>query len=167
MKAARYVSTRLYFLCIDNQCRDPPGPEALAGWLIAGINSILICDIAVNTAQLGFIPANVFCVALYAYNIVGWRKQIKMHRLDRMSPGIDSRVGPEQVDHQCDSASPLPNKQRVLIQRFDVAELRLETLCCERSIPSFPDGHERSAYKHVDLRNLLSCPLNPQMVGCP
>jgi len=142
------------------------GQKRWQGWLVAGINSVLICDIAVNTAQLGFIPANVFCVALYAYNIVGWRKQIKMHRLDRISPGIDSRVAPEQVGHQGDSASPPPNKQRGMIHRPGIAELRLETLCCERSTLSFPNSHERSEYKHVDLRNLLSCPVNPQMVGC-
>ena len=53
------------------------GQKRWQGWLLAGVNSILICDIAVNTSQLGFIPANVFCIALYAYNIVGWRKQIK------------------------------------------------------------------------------------------
>src|SRR5215469_3950268 len=106
------------------------GQKRWQGWLIAGINSILICDIAVNTSQLGFIPANVFCVALYAYNIVGWRKQIKAHReLDR--------VKSEHVHHQYDSASHLPNKQRSLFGRPEIAELHWETFCCERSTPSF------------------------------
>jgi hypothetical protein len=53
------------------------GQKRWQGWLVAAVNSILICDIALNTSQLGFIPANVFCIALYAYNIVDWRKQIK------------------------------------------------------------------------------------------
>lgn len=53
------------------------GQRRWQGWVVATVNSILICDIAVNTSQLGFIPANVFCIALYAYNIVDWRKQIK------------------------------------------------------------------------------------------
>ena len=53
------------------------GQKRWQGWLVAVVNSILICDIAVNTSQLGFIPANVFCIAMYAYNIVDWRKQIK------------------------------------------------------------------------------------------
>jgi len=44
------------------------------GWVLAGANSVVVCLIARNTAQYGFIPANVFCLALYAYNIRSWRK---------------------------------------------------------------------------------------------
>jgi hypothetical protein len=134
------------------------GQKRWQGWLVAGINSILICDIAVNTSQLGFIPANLFCVALYTYNIVGWRKQIKAHReLDRLSPSTDSRSTPKHVDYQYDSASQPPNRLRVQIPRPDVPEFRLETFCCERSTPSSLDGHELSAGKYLDLRNILSC----------
>ena len=50
------------------------GKKRWEGWIVAGINSALICIIAVNTSQLGFIPANLFCLALYAYNIWEWRK---------------------------------------------------------------------------------------------
>jgi hypothetical protein len=31
--------------------------------------------IAIRTSQLGFIPANVFCIALYGINLRTWRKQ--------------------------------------------------------------------------------------------
>jgi hypothetical protein len=44
------------------------------GWVLAGLNSVIICMIARNTAQFGFIPANVFCLGLYAYNVRAWRK---------------------------------------------------------------------------------------------
>jgi hypothetical protein len=114
------------------------GQKRWQGWLVAGINSIVICDIAIRTSQFGFIPANLFCVALYAYNIVGWRKQIKLHRgFDRLSTSIDPRATHEHIDHRYDSASQAPNEQRVLISRPVAAELRLETPCCERSAPSF------------------------------
>jgi hypothetical protein len=43
------------------------------GWVIAGVNSIIICAIGVRTAQLGFVPANLFCIAIYAHNISAWR----------------------------------------------------------------------------------------------
>src|SRR5262249_13897517 len=43
------------------------------GWIIAGINSIVVCVIGMRTDQTGFIPANLFCVAIYAYNILQWR----------------------------------------------------------------------------------------------
>ncbi len=43
------------------------------GWIIACANSAIICLIGFRTAQLGFIPANVFCFAIYGYNIAKWR----------------------------------------------------------------------------------------------
>lgn len=44
------------------------------GWVVAGANSALICVIAVRTAQTGFIPANLFCLAMYGYNVRKWRQ---------------------------------------------------------------------------------------------
>jgi hypothetical protein len=38
------------------------------------MNSVIVCVIAKNTAQFGFIPANVFCLGLYVYNVWNWRK---------------------------------------------------------------------------------------------
>jgi hypothetical protein len=50
------------------------GKKRWEGWLIAGLNSALICVIAVDPPQFGFIPANIFCRALYSYNIRQWNK---------------------------------------------------------------------------------------------
>ena len=43
------------------------------GWIVAGLNSILICVIAMKAAQPGFIASNVFCIAIYGYNLLKWR----------------------------------------------------------------------------------------------
>lgn len=51
------------------------GRRRWQGWVLAAINSVIICVIAVRTSQLGFIPANVFCIALYGINLRTWRKQ--------------------------------------------------------------------------------------------
>lgn len=51
------------------------GKKRWEGWLVAGVNSTLICVIAVKTSQQGFIPANLFCLVLYAYNIQQWLKR--------------------------------------------------------------------------------------------
>lgn len=45
------------------------------GWVLAALNSVIICIIAVRTAQTGFIPANLFCIVLYGINLRSWRKQ--------------------------------------------------------------------------------------------
>jgi hypothetical protein len=49
------------------------GRRMWQGWIIASANSAIICVIAIRTAQLGFVPANVFCLAIYGYNITKWR----------------------------------------------------------------------------------------------
>jgi len=43
------------------------------GWVVAALNSVLICVIGVRTSQFGFVPANLFCIVLYAWNYSRWR----------------------------------------------------------------------------------------------
>ncbi len=50
------------------------GRRLWQGWMIAGVNSVLICVIGIRTAQFGFVPANLFCIALYVNNLLSWRK---------------------------------------------------------------------------------------------
>jgi hypothetical protein len=50
------------------------GRRLWEGWVVAAVNSVIICIIGIRTAQLGFIPANLFCIALYAVNLRTWRK---------------------------------------------------------------------------------------------
>jgi hypothetical protein len=49
------------------------GRKRLAGWVVAALNSVLICVIGIRTSQLGFVPANLFCIVLYAWNFKRWR----------------------------------------------------------------------------------------------
>jgi hypothetical protein len=51
------------------------GKKLWQGWVVAGANSVIICAIGMRTAQFGFVPANVFCLALYGYNLWHWRKR--------------------------------------------------------------------------------------------
>jgi nicotinamide riboside transporter PnuC len=51
------------------------GRRRWQGWVLAAINSVIICVIAIRTSQLGFIPANLFCIALYGINLRMWRKE--------------------------------------------------------------------------------------------
>jgi len=51
------------------------GKRQWEGWLLAAVNSVIICVIAVRTAQTGFIPANLFCIVLYGVNLRAWRRE--------------------------------------------------------------------------------------------
>jgi hypothetical protein len=76
------------------------------GLLIAIANSLIVCAIALRTSQLGFIPANLFCICIYAFNIRSWlkeqthanRDQAQRQDIDsvaddpRMSPGMQHRT---------------------------------------------------------------------------
>jgi hypothetical protein len=54
------------------------GRRLWQGWIVAGANSLLICLIGIRTAQFGFVPANLFCIALYSYNLQTWKGKRKL-----------------------------------------------------------------------------------------
>jgi hypothetical protein len=45
------------------------------GLLIASINSLIVCAIGFRTSQLGFIPANLFCICIYALSMRSWLRE--------------------------------------------------------------------------------------------
>ena len=49
------------------------GKKLWQGWVIAGLNSAVVCVIGIHTAQFGFVPANLVCIALYTSNLFHWR----------------------------------------------------------------------------------------------
>lgn len=49
------------------------GKKLWHGWVVAALNSAVVCVIGVRTAQFGFVPANLLCIALYTSNLVTWR----------------------------------------------------------------------------------------------
>lgn len=49
------------------------GKKLWHGWIVAAVNSVVICLIGLRTAQFGFVPANLFCIGLYASNVSSWR----------------------------------------------------------------------------------------------
>jgi hypothetical protein len=54
------------------------GKKLWQGWVIAGANSIIICVIGMRSAQFGFVPANLFCIGLYANNLRNWRPKTQL-----------------------------------------------------------------------------------------
>ena len=50
------------------------GRRCWEGWALAAANSVIICVIGFRTQQMGFIPANLFCIVVSAINLRAWRK---------------------------------------------------------------------------------------------
>jgi len=48
------------------------GRRKWQGWVVAAVNSVIISIIGIRTGQMGFVPANLFCLAMYAYNVFQW-----------------------------------------------------------------------------------------------
>lgn len=48
------------------------GRKMWSGLIISGVNSLIVCIIGIHTSQYGFIPANVFCICIYAFNLKSW-----------------------------------------------------------------------------------------------
>ena len=68
------------------------------GWVLAGINSVIVCVIGFRTSQIGFIPANLFCIVLYGFNLRSWRKADSPNRI--LPPLALSRAGIPASVHQ-------------------------------------------------------------------
>src|SRR6266699_1343294 len=45
------------------------GRKLWQGWVVAAVNSAVVCVIGVRTAQFGFVPANLLCIALYTITL--------------------------------------------------------------------------------------------------
>jgi hypothetical protein len=50
------------------------GRKMWTGLLVSGVNSLIVCVIGLHTSQYGFIPANVFCICINAFNLRAWLK---------------------------------------------------------------------------------------------
>ena len=50
------------------------GRKMWTGLVVSGVNSLIVCVIGLHTLQYGFIPANVFCICINAFNLRAWLK---------------------------------------------------------------------------------------------
>jgi len=59
------------------------GRKQWQGLVLASVNCVIICVIALRTAQIGFIPANLFCLGIYGISIRSWMKESRQNQLSR------------------------------------------------------------------------------------
>jgi hypothetical protein len=81
------------------------GKRLWQGWILAAFNSIVISFIGFHTGQWGFIPANIFCLLIYCYNVRQWREpQVSpaiVSPAATASPGQSpSQAASVRLDHQ-------------------------------------------------------------------
>jgi hypothetical protein len=50
------------------------GRKMWIGLVVSGVNGLIVCVIGLHTSQYGFIPANVFCICINAFNLRTWLK---------------------------------------------------------------------------------------------
>jgi hypothetical protein len=66
------------------------GRKLWQGWIVAAINSAVVCIIGMRTAQFGLVPANLLCIALYTSDLFAWRfKTQKLDSLSLIDRGMD------------------------------------------------------------------------------
>jgi hypothetical protein len=66
------------------------GRKMWAGLLVSGVNSLIVCVIGLHTSQYGFIPANLFCICINAFNLRAWLKVQK--DLSESTPDASSEL---------------------------------------------------------------------------
>ena len=55
--------------------------KSWTGLLISIVNSMIVCVIGFRTCQFGFIPANLICILVYAFNLRSWVRKSHTHRI--------------------------------------------------------------------------------------
>ena len=86
------------------------GRKSWTGLLVSIVNSVVVCIIGVRTSQFGFIPANVFCVCVYAFSIRSWVRGQKERNQAPLPVAVQSRTALrwEQSEHMGFAASERP-----------------------------------------------------------
>ena len=79
------------------------GKRLWQGWIVAAFNSVVICVIGMHTGQWGFVPANIFCLLIYVYNLHKWRQP-------QLAPAVAQSPTPAVSVTLETLESPMPRK---------------------------------------------------------
>jgi hypothetical protein len=74
------------------------GRKSWTGLLISIVNSLVVCIIGVRTSQFGLIPANLFCVCVYAFSIRSWLRTQRDREQAPPPVAVRSRTA---IDQSC------------------------------------------------------------------
>jgi len=62
-----------------------------SGLVVSCVNSLIVCVIGLHTSQYGFVPANLFCICINAFNLRTWLKL--QHHGSEPRTGLLCRAG--------------------------------------------------------------------------
>jgi len=88
------------------------GRKKWAGFVVAGVNSLIIGFIGFRTHQIGFIPANIFCIVIYGFSIRWWINESRMGKWlqDTRIADEDREAGGQLPGQNPGSGSVAPGK---------------------------------------------------------
>jgi hypothetical protein len=125
------------------------GRKMWTGLVVSGVNSLIVCVIGLHTSQYGFIPANVFCICINAFNLRAWLKVQKYPSESTTDASSERLAGCKRMSTSRKAAT------RPLIH-------------------SFQNPQRRKAWDRSHLSLLKACGPSPQhpfaptqMSGCP
>ena len=87
------------------------GRKMWAGFILAGINSLLLCYIGFETHQTGLIPANIFCIAVYGFSIRSWIRDSRLGQWlqDTRAAEAEDQAAGQQPAHSGVASPPVQN----------------------------------------------------------
>jgi hypothetical protein len=65
------------------------GRRMWSGLVVSCLNSLIVCVIGLHTSQYGFVPANLFCICINAFNLRAWLKMQKNSSKSRTGAGSE------------------------------------------------------------------------------
>jgi hypothetical protein len=69
------------------------GRKMWTGLVVSGVNSLIVCVIGLHTSQYGFIPANLFCICINAFNLRAWLTAQKVPSKSTTDPSSELLTG--------------------------------------------------------------------------
>jgi hypothetical protein len=87
------------------------GRKLWSGLIVAGVNSVLLCVIGMRTAQFGFIPANLFCIAVYLVSLRSW---IREGGEKSAAPARNLESGHRHSSEKGEAHRPTPARPRTI-----------------------------------------------------
>lgn len=82
------------------------GQKKWQGWGLAFLNSVVVCVLALHVSpkQWALIPTNLFCLIIYARNLIRWHRDERRRKVSQ--PDDRSNDSPRAAEPATENSSP-------------------------------------------------------------